>query len=66
MILQNISRRIVDNVLINISSSNIFSTMLLHEKYHQFVRLSLAAMSNNGLTHFIVLAAAKRSLTNFV
>ena len=35
MISQNISRIIVGNVLINISSSNIFSTTLMLGGYHQ-------------------------------
>ena len=35
MISQNISRRVVGSVLINISPSNIFPTMLLLERFHQ-------------------------------
>ena len=35
IILQNISRRVLGSVLNNISPSNIFSTMLLLERFHQ-------------------------------
>ena len=35
MILQNLWRRVVGNVLMNISPSNILLTMLLPTKYHQ-------------------------------
>ena len=49
MILQNISSRVVGNVLINISPSNIFSTMLLAAGLNKLYQAALAAVSINGL-----------------
>ena len=50
MILQNISRRVVDNVLINISPSTIFLNMLSLKRFHQNCQADLAVVSINGLT----------------
>ena len=50
MILQNIRRGVVGNVLINISPSNIFLTLPLSARYHQNWQAVLAAASINGLT----------------
>ena len=49
MILQNISKRVVGNVLINISPSNILPIMLKPKLFIKIVRLVLAAVSTNGL-----------------
>ena len=49
IILQNISRKVVGNVLNNISPSNIFPTLHLSESYRKSVRFVLAAVSINGL-----------------
>ena len=48
-ILQNISRKVVGNVLINISPSNIFSNMLSFERFHQNCQAVLAVVSINEL-----------------
>ena len=50
MILQNICRRVVGNVLINISPSNILPIMLKPVNFIKIVRLVLAAVSINGLS----------------
>ena len=47
MILQNISRGVVGNVLINVSPSNIFLTLLLPAIFHQNCK---AAVCINGLS----------------
>ena len=49
MILQNISRRIVGNVLIIISPSNILPILLKPERFHQKYQADLAAVSIIGL-----------------
>ena len=49
MILQNISRRVVGNVLISISPSNSFLNMLSLKRFHQNCQADLAVVSNNGL-----------------
>ena len=41
LILLNISRRVVGNILINISPSNIFSTMFLLARLHQKCQAAL-------------------------
>ena len=49
IILQNIRRRVVGIVLINISPSNILPIMLYAARYHQNCQAVLAAVSINGL-----------------
>ena len=49
MILQNIVRKVVGNVLINISPLNSFLTVLLPGRFHQICPAVLAATSINGL-----------------
>ena len=45
---------VVGNVLINISPSNVFpTTALLPERFYLSCKAVLAAMSSNGLIHFI-------------
>ena len=39
----------VGSVLNNMFHSNTFPTILLHERFHQFVRLLLAAVNINGI-----------------
>ena len=51
MILQNFLRRVVGNVLDNNSSSDIFLTLLLHERFNQKCPAILATASITGLTH---------------
>ena len=51
MILPNISRRVVDNVLMNISPSNIFLHGVCLQDFIKIVRQFLAAVSINGLNH---------------
>ena len=46
---KNTWRRVVDNVQINISPSNIFPNRLLAERFHQNSQVVMAAMDNNGL-----------------
>ena len=50
MILQNIWRRLVGNILINIPPLNISPNVLLLKRFHQNSQAVLAAMSINGLT----------------
>ena len=47
----NISRRVVDSVLIDVFPSNIFQILLLLERYHQNCQAVLAAIGTNGLQH---------------
>ena len=49
MHLQNIWWRVVGNVMINISLSNIFLNMLLTAKFHQNYQAVLGVVSINGL-----------------
>ena len=49
MLLENISRRVVVNILMNISPSNISLNMLLAKRFHQIHQAVLAAVSINGL-----------------
>ena len=49
IILQNISRRVVGNVLINIPPSNMFLILHLPAIFHQNCQAVLAAVSINGL-----------------
>ena len=48
-ILQNISRRVVGNVLINISPSTIFLDMISLQRFYQHCQADLAAVTYNGL-----------------
>ena len=54
MILQNIWRRVVGNVLINISPSIILPILLKPERFHKKCQADLAAVSINGLKTFLV------------
>ena len=49
MILQNILRRYVGDVQMNISPSNNFINMLSPQRFHQNRQADLAAVSINGL-----------------
>ena len=49
MIFKNISRRVVGNVLINISPSKVFLNMRSLQRFHQNCQADLAAVSINGL-----------------
>ena len=49
MLLENIWRRVVGNILMNISPSNISWNMLLAKLFHQNYQAVLAAVSINGL-----------------
>ena len=49
MILQNIWRSVVGNVLINISPSIILPILLKPERFHKKCQADLAAVSINGL-----------------
>ena len=51
IILQNIWRRVVGNVLMNISPSNTFLTLLLPAIFHQNCQAVLAAVSIERLNH---------------
>ena len=59
MILQHISRRVVGYVLINISPSNIFLIKLLPARFHQNVKLLLAAASINGKYCLLLVAGVE-------
>ena len=52
MLLENIWRRVVGNILMNISPSNISWNMLLAKRFHQNHQAILAAVSINGLKRF--------------
>ena len=47
---QNVRKKVVCCVIINISPTNIFPTLLLYGRFYQNVRLFLAAVSNNELS----------------
>ena len=49
IILQNIGRRVVGIIMIDISPSKVFPTMLFLKDFTKIVRLFLAAVSVNGL-----------------
>ena len=49
MLLENIWRRVVGNILMNISPSNISWNMLLAKRFHQNHPAVLAAVSIDGL-----------------
>ena len=49
MLLENIWRRVVGNILMNISPLNISWNMLLAKRFHQNHHAVLAAVSINGL-----------------
>ena len=49
MLLENIWRRFVGNILMNISPSNISWNMLLAKRFHQNDQAVSAAVSINGL-----------------
>ena len=49
MLLENIWRRVVGNILMNISTSNISWNMLLAKRFHQNNQAVSAAVSINGL-----------------
>ena len=52
IILQNIWRRVVDDVLINISPSNIFLTFLLPASFHQKCKADLGCSEHKWLKAF--------------
>ena len=58
MILQNIWRRVVGNVLINISPSNIFPNMLLPQRFHLHCQAVMDAVSINGLICIVLTSQA--------
>ena len=58
LILQNIWRRVVINILINISPSNIFLNMFLPAIFHQNCQAVLDVVSINGL-NIIILRSQK-------
>ena len=62
MLLENIWRRVVGNILMNISPSNISWNMLLAKRFHQNNQTVSAAVSINGLTH----SWLEISLTSFI
>ena len=51
-ILQNISRRVVGNVLINISPSKLFLDVISLQRFYQNCQADLAAVSINGLNQY--------------
>ena len=55
MLLENIWKRPVGNVQMNISISNIFPNMLLDNRFHQNYQAVLAALSINGLNKELLL-----------
>ena len=50
-ILQNISRRVVDNVLINITPSKFFLDMISLQRFNENCQADLAAVSINVLIY---------------
>ena len=59
MILQNISRRVVGNVLINISPSDILPILLKPERFRQKCHADLTAVSIKGLRYIWIIETTK-------
>ena len=62
MILQNIWKRAVSNVLLNIPQPDVFLIMLLPAIFYKIARLPLSIVSDNSLTSLKALIV----LTQFV